>query len=367
MAEQTASKSRRISKRKKAHPVLLDSTTEQADVDRIIDERQAPLLSAMKKRKPRESSSISRLQYLCTWMDGAEPQWIDASELEGSAALEDWTWREDAQPEQFDDEVVVTQKCDQLIEWLQTAKRAVFLLGAGISAPVLPTFRGEAGLWTKDAHKNTKANASASHVQPTLAHRALTALEKYGHVYWVATQNYDDLMGRNGFPNEKLSQLHGNIFIETCTSCAKSYQRDFEVPLDGSLNHETGRSCDECGGALKDTIVHFDEHLPWHELKMANAKFVGADLTIVLGSSLRVEPAASLPFKSKRRQTKNSAEVSQKRAVIVNLQSTRMDGEADLIIRATCDTAMNHIARTLIGPSWDDTAASPPFPVSRTD
>ena len=48
---------------------------------------------------------------------------------------------------------------------------------------------------------------------------------------------------------------------------------------------------------------------------MANAKFLGADLSIAIGTSLRVEPAASLPFKCKRRK-KNSPRL---RAVIVNL------------------------------------------------
>jgi len=72
-----------------------------------------------------------------------------------------------------------------------------------------------------------------------------------------------------------------------------------KVVLSAARDHETGRCCEAagCGGALRDNIVHFDEALPWHQLKMANAKFVGADLTIVLGSSLHVEPAASLPFK----------------------------------------------------------------------
>jgi len=71
---------------------------------------------------------------------------------------------------------------------------------------------------------------------------------------------------------------------------------------------------------------------PW--LAVANAKSVGADLSIVLGSSLRVHPAASLSCKDKKR---HRGLPPKPKAVIVNLQPTPMDEEADLIIRATCD------------------------------
>ena len=154
-------------------------------------------------------------------------------------------------------------------------------------------------------------------------------------MYWLATQNYDGLSLRSGFPDNKLSELHGNIFVETCPKCLIRYTREFEVPLESSTNHETGRDCDDsdCDGKLCDTIVHFDQSLPWKELSITNANFSGADLTIVLGSSLRVNPAADLPFKSKRR--KRFPPKTQ--AVIVNLQPTPRDDEADLVIRATCD------------------------------
>jgi NAD-dependent SIR2 family protein deacetylase len=156
----------------------------------------------------------------------------------------------------------------------------------------------------------------------TYTHRALAALERAGHVYYCVTQNYDDLSRQSRFPRKKLSELRGNIFVENCDCCGHEYHRDFEVILDDSVNHETGRTCkhDGCTGALRDNIVHFDEMLPWHELKMANAKFVGADLTIVLGSSLRVDPAASMPFKSKRRHC--NPNTAPPKSVIVNLQET---------------------------------------------
>eukprot|EP00957_Ditylum_brightwellii_P024116 1818753-Ditylum_brightwellii.AAC.2 len=114
------------------------------------------------------------------------------------------------------------------------------------------------------------------------------------------------------------------------------------VPLDDSGDHETGRTCNDtdCGGDLGDNVLHFEESLPWHELKMANCKLVGSDLTVVLRSSLKVEPAASLQFKSKQQNTSLNAKV-----VIVNLQMTPFDDKADLIIHDTCDEVMDCVAK----------------------
>lgn len=51
-----------------------ENTAEMADIDRIIDEK------GRGKRK----------QYLCTWMDGAPPQWVEGSYLQGTVALDEW-------------------------------------------------------------------------------------------------------------------------------------------------------------------------------------------------------------------------------------------------------------------------------------
>lgn len=309
-----------------------------AEIECILEERESK-----RKRK------VTR-EYLCSWTnEEKEPKWIKAKHLKGTTVLQEWEELEEEEPEVFDSPDVLKKKCQTLAQLLREAKRPCFLLGAGISSPVLPTFRGKHGLWTKQGHKNELASAKVSDgIQPTLAHRGLVALEKAGFVYHVATQNYDDLSSRSGFPSHKLSELHGNIFTETCDSCQTVFHRDFEVPKDDSENHETGRLCEDCGGILRDSIIHFDEDLPFHQLKMANAKFVGSDLTIVLGSSLKVEPAASLPFKAKRRQRNANP-----KACIVNLQETSYDDEADLLIRGTCDGVIDALAKELVGEAWD--------------
>lgn len=76
---------------------------------------------------------------------------------------------------------------------------------------------------------------------------------------------------------------------------------------------------------------------------LCGGQFLGSDLTIVLGSSLRVEPAAGLAFKAKLR-TRVRDGVAAPRAVIVNLQPTPRDDQADLIIRARCARARHAAA-----------------------
>jgi len=294
---------------------------EEADVDRIIDER------TRKKKK----------QYLCTWMDGAPAQWVDAHYLTGSKAEEDWECAESDEEELRDSEEEIEMKCATLKQWFDEAKRPVFYLGAGISAPVLPTFRGKGGLWTRNPQTKKGTNTQ---IQPTQAHYGIAELEKRGKVHWCVSQNYDDLSRRAGFPYNKLSELHGNIFVETCEKCQKNYFRDYEVELSTSEDHETGRSCEkkECNGLLRDNLVHFGEPIPG--LPVANAKSVASDISIVLGSSLKVYPAADLPFRAKRR---NRRKKPRPKVVIVNLQATPLDNEADLVIHATCDEVIQRL------------------------
>jgi len=332
-------------------------TTEEAEIECILDERGGGTTSSSSSSSSRRNNKRRKRnpkhEYLCAWTDGEDPQWVDAKYLQNTRALEDWEEAEDEQIEHHDSPIDLQRKCQTLAQWIKAAKRPCFLLGAGISAPVLPTFRGKNGLWTKGKHKNKKASVKVSDndVQPTKAHRGLVALEKNGFVNFLVTQNYDDLSSKSGFPENKLSELHGNIFTETCEKCNTKYHRNYEVPLETSQNHETGRYCDACGGILRDSIIHFDEPLPWHELKMANAKFVGSDMTIVLGSSLNVEPAASLPFKSKRRTRMGKDKI---KSCIVNLQKTPNDDEADLLIRGDCDKVIDAIAKELVGENWDN-------------
>jgi NAD+-dependent protein deacetylase sirtuin 6 len=148
---------------------------------------------------------------------------------------------------------------------------------------------------------------------PTYAHYAICELIKQGLVKHVVSTNCDGLHRRSGIERENLSELHGNAYKEDCIKCENEHFRDFDVTstVEEPWTHLTGRHCDNCKGMLRDTVVAFGEMLPVKELTKAVSHSEKAELTIVLGSSMRVAPACNLPFKNKK--SKN---------VIVNLQIT---------------------------------------------
>jgi len=118
--------------------------------------------------------------------------------------------------------------------------------------------------------------------------------------------------------------------------------RDYDV-LDFVENpraHYTGRTCDFCGGKLKDTIVHFSEAFRGeHDLAISLHQSAKADLVLVLGTSMNVQPNAvytSRVFKNPEGQM-----------IIVNLQKTPYDRMSCLRVYAKTDRFMQAIMEEL--------------------
>jgi NAD-dependent SIR2 family protein deacetylase len=186
--------------------------------------------------------------------------------------------------------------------------------------------------------------------QPTYTHRAITKLAQVGKVRYVITQNVDGLHRRSGLPRSRHAVLHGCVFTEKCEDCGREYFRDFD--LGGVSFQKTGRKCtggtdtdadaddngtagkQGCGGDLRDTILDWDDALPEDDWDRAQEECEAADLVLALGTSLRIEPAGSLPLRAKK-------------FVIVNLQVTPLDDEATLIIKERVDRVMEHLLREL--------------------
>ena len=80
----------------------------------------------------------------------------------------------------------------------------------------------------------------------------------------VVSQNVDGLHLRSGVPHTKLCELHGNVFREVCSACAKEYLRSFDVTEKSAYHrHATPRVCAtrSCRAPLADTIVYFGERM----------------------------------------------------------------------------------------------------------
>ena len=115
--------------------------------------------------------------------------------------------------------------------------------------------------------------------------------------------------------------------------------RDFITGV-GNKKHMTGRICDTpaCKGALKDTIINFGENLNQEILSKGYAIEGCADLSIAMGSSMRVNPACELPLLTKANGGK---------FVMCNLQKVQCAAFADLVIYERCDVIMKKVMEKL--------------------
>lgn len=258
---------------------------------------------------------------------------------------------EEEKREYFDSEEELFLKAAQLAEWIKDSRHFVAFTGAGISTSAgVPDFRSGVktkvetgpGTWEKMAQKVPKEKlkdfkrVSTLQAIPTKTHMALVKLIEVGRLKYIISQNVDGLHRRSGVTGDKIAELHGNTNLERCSKCQREYFRDFRVRNSfGVHDHKTGRICEDpkCQGILMDTIINFKESLPDIDLFNGFEHSRKADLHLVLGSSLRVNPAAEMPA-----ETVDCGG----RLVIVNIQKTPLD-PMSLRIGAFTDKLMEKV------------------------
>ncbi|RVX14708.1 NAD-dependent protein deacetylase SRT1 [Vitis vinifera] len=155
---------------------------------------------------------------------------------------------------------------ERLAVMIRKSKHLVVFTGAGISTSCgIPDFRGPKGIWTlqREGKALPQASLPFHRAMPSMTHMALVELEKAGFLKFVISQNIDGLHLRSGIPRDKLAELHGNSFMEICSSCGIEYLRDFEVETIGLK--ETSRRCSnvDCGAKLRDTVLDWEREFLW--------------------------------------------------------------------------------------------------------
>ncbi|MBA0052164.1 NAD-dependent deacetylase [Streptomyces sp. AJS327] len=224
------------------------------------------------------------------------------------------------------------------------------LSGAGISTDSgIPDYRGPNGLWRQnpDAEKlvtyeyymndpevrrqswRMRRSSPTWTARPNVAHEAVVRLERSGVPVRVITQNVDGLHQLAGLPERKVLELHGNSRSVVCTRCA--VRSSMAEALERVAAGEEDPPCRECGGILKSATVMFGEGLDPGMLSAAVEVAKASEVFIAAGTSLHVQPAASLT---------ELAAAHGARLVIVNAEPTPYDALATDIIREPVGVAL---------------------------
>jgi NAD-dependent deacetylase len=173
--------------------------------------------------------------------------------------------------------------------------RVLVVTGAGVSAESgIPTFRGREGYWRNlDPAKLATPEAFARDpelvwqwyrerreriraAQPNAAHHAIAKLAGHADEFLLVTQNVDDLHARAGLPNEKMVQIHGDIFVARCLRCHFS-RLEHEHEHDSRLPR-----CPQCDALMRPGVVWFGEQLPWSEAQRIKNFLSRGDCDVVI-------------------------------------------------------------------------------------
>ena len=240
---------------------------------------------------------------------------------------------------------------EKLAEMIERTTQGVAFTGAGISTESgIADFRSPGGLW--DRHQPVYYNEFVASrearvrywqmrielyeelqdAQPNAGHQVLAKLEERGQLAAVITQNIDGLHQLAG--SQQVIEIHGTARVIACIACGKEWS-----PPDVHAMIEAGDDapdCDECGSPLKSKTISFGQAMPEKEMREAAELTKAADLYLAIGSSLVVEPAASLPRMAK----KYGATL-----VIINKTPTPLDPYADLVINESIGETLQAAVR----------------------
>ena len=203
------------------------------------------------------------------------------------------------------------EKPKKIAKAISESGRVTVLTGAGISTESgIPDFRSPGGIWSRfDASIMTgdklygdpegfyRQAASMldffeeiRNAEPHRAHFILAEMEKENFISGVITQNIDGLHLKAG--SKKVYEVHGNLRKGHCMSCGRKVSFDL---LAGKVKSGSiPPVCDSCGGILRPDVVLFGDELPDCFIKAAE-EVRKSDLLLVIGSSLEITPAGSLP------------------------------------------------------------------------
>jgi NAD-dependent deacetylase len=225
--------------------------------------------------------------------------------------------------------------------------------GAGISTESgISDFRSKGGVWERyrivtyqefiTSHEARVEYWKMKHelfqelkqAQPNAAHTALAELGKRGRLKCLVTQNIDGLHQDAG--SREVIELHGTGRRAVCIDCGKDWTIEEVQERVKAEGYEP--RCDRCRGYVKPATISFGQPMPEVEMSRAFACAQRCDLMLMVGSSLQVEPAASIPREAHR----NGA-----RLIYINRTETPTDDLASLIFRENAGDVLSALVDAL--------------------
>ncbi|KZT12086.1 NAD-dependent deacetylase sirtuin-2 [Laetiporus sulphureus 93-53] len=266
----------------------------------------------------------------------------------------------------------------------EECKNIFIMLGAGVSTSAgIPDFRSpETGLYANLARLNLPYPEAVFEIsffredpipfytlarellpgrfRPTPTHSFVRLLADHGLLHTCFTQNIDTLERRAGVPAHKIVEAHGSFASQRCIDCRTEYDGE---KMRECLRAGTIARCPECEGLVKPDIVFFGESVssaahPRKESPETDTKFAlqlpehfhqavpqlrKADMLFVIGTSLTVQPFASLA----------SIAPAHCPRVLINLDHVGDFGSRpdDVICLGKCDHVVRELCKEL---GWEE-------------
>ncbi len=238
---------------------------------------------------------------------------------------------------------------DEWLDWIKDSNNIVFFGGAGVSTESgIPDFRSVDGIYNQKyayppeeiishsyflAHPDKfyefyKDRMIYPDAKPNETHLVLAKMEKLGKLKAIVTQNIDGLHQLAGSQN--VYELHGSILRNYCLKCHTFY------PLEKIIASTGIPHCDKCGGIIKPDVVLYEEGLDEDVLMNSIRVISQAEVLIVGGTSLVVQPAASL-----LRYYRGN------KLILVNKSTTPYDQEANVVLHESLGKIFKEIDRIL--------------------
>jgi NAD-dependent deacetylase len=254
----------------------------------------------------------------------------------------------------------MTERTELLARAVADADAVTVLTGAGVStASGIPDFRSDDGIWERYDRDQfdirrfeddpggfwndwlaARGEVFPADPDPNPAHGSLADLVRAGAVDTLVTQNTDGLHQAAGAPDDAVVELHGSGDRVVCSGAACRYRGPADPARERAEGGERPPACPDCGSPLKPGSVLFGESLPEYAHLTAHAAAERSDLFLVVGSSLTVEPAASLPETAADRGAT---------LAVVNLDPTPLDGRASYVFQNRAETLLPELRDRVLG------------------